>query len=298
MFLNIPFMALILPDSEELSKFASPPIVETVLSVQFSSLINFTNAHVGWFWKNYLGPEWDLIKQAPRIEDQYELFGDDRKWDKASGFKFFTGTVPERHQILRTDKERMIQIQDSRFIYNWKKFGGVYPSFEILLPEFKELIERYTRFIRDSQNPELEINQWEVTYVNHLLRGELWDTPEDWQNIFPWFVTPAVGVLTPSLASLRQKADGFQGDWRLIIGDNLGRLHISLKHVKIVSEQSSEALALQLTARGPLNAEEGIDLYRGFDIGHCSIVESFRAMTSKSAHASWKIQGENGDDSE
>ena len=291
MFLNMLFMALILPNPDELSKFDSPPVVETVLSVQFPPLSNFTNAHAGWFWKNYLDSDWDSIKQAPRIEDQFEQFGDERKWRPTSGFKLFTDTVPERHQIVRSDKARMIQIQDSRFIYNWKKFSGGYPSYEILLPEFKDLFERYRQFVRDSQNPELEVNQWEVTYVNHFLRGELWNTPEDWQNIFPWFATPAIGELSPSLAALRQKADGFQGDWHLTIGENLGRLHVSIKHVRLVSENSPEAIALQLTARGPVLPEEGKDLYRGFDIGHCSIVESFRAMTSESAHSVWKIRG-------
>ncbi|OLB29539.1 MAG: hypothetical protein DMG41_37135 [Acidobacteria bacterium] len=35
-------------------KFDAPPVVETVLSVQFSSLPGFATAHAGWFWKEYL----------------------------------------------------------------------------------------------------------------------------------------------------------------------------------------------------------------------------------------------------
>ncbi len=50
-------MAIQLPDPDSLPIFATPPVVETVLSAQFFPLEYFSNAHAGWFWKNYLGTE-------------------------------------------------------------------------------------------------------------------------------------------------------------------------------------------------------------------------------------------------
>ena len=51
-------------------------IVELVLGVQFAPLLNFTNAHFGWFWKQYLDPSWTKAANAPPVPDQHERFGE------------------------------------------------------------------------------------------------------------------------------------------------------------------------------------------------------------------------------
>ena len=62
--------------------FANPPIVELVLSAQFSPLTKLTAGHFGLFWKE-LGSDWTDPGDEPPIEDQFELF--DRP--KVSGFR-------------------------------------------------------------------------------------------------------------------------------------------------------------------------------------------------------------------
>lgn len=274
-------MAIQLPAPDTLPGFDAPPVIETLLSVQFVPLQHYSNAHAGWFWKNYLGSDWDAISEVPRINDQFERFESDKKWAPASVVTIRTGPSAERHQITRSDGERMIQIQDSRFIYNWKKVEGGYPSFGTLLPEFKDHYSVFQKFAKDAGNEDLQPNQWEVTYVNHLIKGEVWESPADWPHLFPWLTPPAINVM-------EQSFDSIQHDWHLIIGENHGRLSVSLKHVRLGSVDGPEALSLQLTARGPIDLEKGINLETGFEIGHTSIVLSFDAMTSTDAHKLWK----------
>jgi len=275
-------MAIQLPDPNSLPIFATPPVVETVLSAQFFPLEHFSNAHAGWFWKNYLGTEWGGIKQVSLLNDQFERFDDTKSWGLSNSLRIFTESQAERHQIVRDDKARMIQVQPSRFIYNWKKVGNdsAYPSYRTLQPEFFEYYNLFDKFAAESGNPALKANQWEVTYVNQLVKGDLWDSVEDWTNIFPWLSAPATGVM-------QQVPDGFKGDWRLVIGEKYGRLHVSIQHVRIGSESGPEAIILQITARGPIDEERSIDLEKGFDIGHSSIVLSFENMTSAVAHETW-----------
>lgn len=266
---------------DALPKFAAPPVVETVISVQFELLNAFTSAHAGWFWKNHLDQSWSSVREVPRIQDQYERFGDDKRWG-ASKLTVRTSPQVERLQIIREDQERMIQLQNTRFIYNWRKGKEGYPSYETLLPEFKAFFSEFEEFALGAGNSHVAPNQWEITYVNHILKGDLWNEPNEWVNIFPWFLIPATSVMGQSL-------DGFQGEWQLIIGDELGRLHISLTHARIGAESGPEGLVLQFTARGPLNAEKGINtLDDGFNLGHESIVRSFADMTSEWAHKYWK----------
>ena len=82
--------------------------------------------------------------------------------------------------------------------------------------------------------------------------------------------------------------EDFRGEWRLIIGNNLGRLYVTINRGKVGSEKGEEVIHLQFTARGPLKDENENGLQSGFDLGHQSIVLSFTSMTSDVAHKFWK----------
>ncbi len=265
--------------TSNLPKFDSPPVVETVLSAQFHNLAGYSTAHAGWFWKNYLDSNWTTVKEVQRLDDQLEQFGDEKQWVMPS-FKISTSPQAERLHIIREDKERLIQLQDSRFIYNWKKGENAYPSFHRILPEFQDTFEKYQQFIKDSEFGELKLNQWEVTYVNHIEKGDLWESASDWGKILPVFVGD------PS-SEAKLPVESFQGDWKLIIGENQGRLHISLKHAKVASGKGPEVIVLQFTARGPISEENGLSLEKGLNLGHESIVKTFGDITSNEAQKHW-----------
>ena len=265
----------------KLPKYKYPPVIETVLGAQFSPLPKFTTAHAGWFWKKYLDESWVTVQEAPPIQDVFERFGEEKLWGPESALRVFTEAESNRAQIIRGDNERMIQVQPSRFVYNWKKSGGVdYPSYEKLLPEFETHLGQFYSFVREAGYPEIEVTQWEVTYVNHIPKGELWNDVGDWLNVIP-----RLAVFSHTLEG--QELDGFAGNWSLTLGGNKGRLHITLKHVRVGSSKGPEVLALQLTARGPVDSKRGLSLKDGFDLGHEAIVLSFTEMTSKNAQEHW-----------
>jgi uncharacterized protein (TIGR04255 family) len=263
-----------MPDT--LPKFDRPPVVETVLSAQFARLPKFRTAHAGVFRESYLGKEWSTLEEQPRIDDHFERFGDERKWGMAGGIRF-SAIESQRTQIIGVDVTRMIQVQDSRFIYNWRKGESVaYPSYDTTRREFDKLYARFRDFTGLQNLGEIEENQWEVSYVNHLLKGDLWDSPSDWAQIFPWLRRPQE-ALGP---------DGVQVGWDLVLPNERGRLHIHLYHGRI-SMDGPEALILDLTARGPASKLPDFSVVDGFQIGHSAIGRSFAAMTSEKAHAHW-----------
>lgn len=264
---------LSIPNNENLPKFTSPPVIETVISLQFSPLSDLTSAHVGWFWKKYLAEDWKTVNEAPCITDQFERFGDERAWSPLGTGAVMLRTKPglERIQILRADQQRMLQIQNSRFILNWKKGVDSYPTYTVLKPEYLEHIKTYKQFLNESNGWSINPNQWEITYVNHLLQGDLWSSLPDIKKLLPWIDLPTVSLFNPN-------ADSYNCDIAFVIGDSLGRLHISLKYARLESGKGQEVFVLNLTARGPINKD--IDYETGFDIGHAAIVQSFHDILS------------------
>ena len=269
--------------TDPLPKFDAPPVVETVLSIQFEPLPRFTGAMAGRFWQSHLmggDNDWPASAEVPALPDVRERFGDDVQW-KPLGVQIgsYEGRS-QRTQIMRADDQRMVQIQDSRLILNWKKGQADYPSYEVLYPEFLSLFEGFKAFSSDSGFDDLSLNQWEVTYVNHILKGDLWNSPYDWGGI-------AANLAIPKVDRSIARSESGTLQWKFIIGENLGRLHVSSRHVK-VAPGDEEAIRLELTARGSINDAEDRDIKGCFDLGHETIVRFFTAITSDTAHKVWK----------
>lgn len=269
-------------------KFEFPPVVETVLGVQFAHLAGYTTAHAGWFWKEYLekleeapSHKWSTAVDAPRLEDQFERFGADDNWGPMFALKALPASQSNRTQIFRSDGERLIQVQDSRFILNWKKQSGAYPSFGPLLEEFRSLLHAFASFAHEAGFGTLEFNQWEVVYVDQLKKGELWQSARDWSRIFP-------GLSMPQLNDSSLLASGDEtvsADWRFSISEQRGRMYITLRQMKL-APSNEEVLHINFVARGPLTATDSWE--RGLELGHEVLNDTFLAITSLEAQSHWK----------
>lgn len=215
------------------------------------------------------------MEEAPRLPDQFERFGEDRKWAPMGALQFSTAQEPQRTQIIRSDDTRMIQVQDSRLAYNWKRGQDQkYPSYDATRPEFDDSYRRFKDFVREFELGEIDENQWEVTYVNHLVKGDLWESARDWNTIFPWLTFPQ-DQLEPDTINAR---------WVSVLPENRGRLHTTLNFGR-TSMDGPEAIILELTARGAVSRD--VSLTGGLEIGHAAIVRSFARMTSKQSHDHW-----------
>lgn len=263
-------------------EFDDPPVVETVMSVQFAPLPNFSTLHAGWYWGTCLRSDgWTRADQADPLDDQFERFGEETAWERPGvRVRVVPGTTTPRLQIIERNEERMIQLQSTRFIYNWRKRGSEYPTYKKLRPEFDKYFAQYEKFVADAGFGAVEPNQWEMTYVNHIGKQELWSTPEDWAKVLPGFYFPVRDFS-------RQRFESFGGEWHLVIEPSRGRLHVAVLHGRVGSGDGPEVLIVKLTARGPIDEKKGSDLSSGFELGHETIVRSFVAMTSEAAHKHW-----------
>ena len=275
-----------------LPAFRKPPVVETVLGVQFDPIPGFGNAHLGAFWKWLIAnstrsfdERWTTISDAPPIEPAFERFGESQVWSPDE-LRIRVGRPSLRLQIRNSVADAMIQVQDTRLHYNWiGKRGEDYKRYPKVRPKFDRVYELFREFLQSEKLDIPKENQWEVTYVNHIPRASGWNTPEDWPGLFiglpgPWGAMPLGEVRPESVA----------GAWHFEIPPQRGRLHVDLKHVRTAVPEAKELMRLTLTARGAIgkSAEGETALSEGLDLGRRTIVRAFAGLTSTEAHRIWE----------
>jgi len=264
----------------KLASFTDPPVVEVVLGVQFEPL-GMTSGHMGWYWKEYLGDDWPEVEETNSLPDQIEKFGERRiHWPKI-GFQFTAGPTTNRLRIIHKNRDRMIQIQDTRFIYNWVKKNGTYPRYTTIRQEFVQHFAQFREFADKHGLAKLTPNQWEVTYVNHIPSGILWNVPADGAKVFP--------LLQKQPGSYgNTKFETMIGEWRSEIPPQRGRLHINLRYQEVKGSETSavDVLVAHLTTRGPITEDQDFNI--GLNLGHETIVKTFVDISSDFARKHWK----------
>ncbi len=266
-----------------LPSFDSPPVRETVLGVQFSPLPGLTIAHLGAYWAS-LGEQWRDVSDAPPSEAMVESFGADSPWLSQPGWRFqISRDLNPRIQVRNAAKDRMIQIQNGKFLYNWTRSGTAeYIRYPVLKEEFEKHFSNFNSFLSRHRLPEASVNQWEIVYVNQIERGTVWETPEQWPQLCSLFQSPRIDQLA-------LKFESQIGEWLYEIPPQQGRLRIRARHgydTASMEMPRTEALFLTLIARGEVNNK--IDYRLGLDLGRDRIERIFASMTSQEAHQFWR----------
>ncbi|MEX2578890.1 MAG: TIGR04255 family protein [Verrucomicrobiales bacterium] len=261
--------------SNETPSFNAPPVIETVLGLSFETLEGFSNANLGAYW-SALPDDWSEVEDSRPVERQIERF--DKSWGFRRDLKL-TKDPSSRLTIFKKDQSRAIQLQKNGFDFSWIKTDGAeYPRYEPVRAEFEAEWEFFVEYLKSRSLGAPVLLQWEITYVNEIRQGTLWETPDDWAQIFsssfgiPWRST---------LADL----ESFSTNWHFQLPGEQGRLHV---HVAHADRDSSTALMLVLTARGPIR--KGDPLTKGLDLGREAIVKYFKEITSEVAHKTWGLE--------
>jgi len=269
-----------------LPDYTNPPVVETVLGVQFDRLPGFTNAHLGSFWATLDLAEWPTTADAQPLPPQFERFSEAAKWARGVQLQIMPIQLG-RMQIKNRAGDRLIQVQNGRLHFNWLRGKGEdYPRYEAVRTGFVELLDKFADFAAKSNVGPFQPNQWEVTYINQIPQGTIWNSPADWT-----FFEPLRGV--PSIDGVIERED-FTGEWHFVIPGQRGRLHIEWRHALAAAQNrpEQEIVQLTLTARGPLEPKSSKreQVLEALDLGRDTIVRSFAGLMSREANAQWGLR--------
>ncbi len=169
----------------DLPDFSNPPVAETVLSVQFDRLSAFRTAHFGIYWG-------EVRDRFPTTEEHVELPSmielPPRQPSPAVDIRFqaLEAPPPPRFWLIGEGGTELIQVQRDRFIKNWRKTGegDQYPRYEWGRGRFDHDFSDFKAFVTRNQLGSIRVNQCEVTYINHIVAGEGWETHADVDKVF------------------------------------------------------------------------------------------------------------------
>lgn len=263
-------------DQPPLPKYRRPPVIETVLGVQFSPLKSFSIPHFGVFW-NAIRSDYPTQEVKPPLGPIIEKFGVPPPMD-APSLKFMA--EPEaRCWFIDASGTQLIQVQQDRFIRNWRKVTGSegYPSYEYLKPKFRADWLRFIDFLEREEIERPEVNQCDVTYINHI--------PVNAENLGE--AHTVVRALSSSSGPFLPDPEMAHINVRYVMGDKSGRLHVNLQPAVRLDDRRA-ILQLTLTARGTPNSSRLDDILAWFDLGHEWVVRGFTDFTKADMHASWE----------
>ncbi len=257
-----------------------PPVIEVVLGVQFAPLPNFHNGHLGWFWR-LLQKNYPHASDSAPIDVVLEGFGNEPEFGFPSiGFAPIRGDARLR-MISGGDSSRMVQLQNGWLVVNWmKREGQGYPGYAGVLREFESVFSEFEKFARAEELGDVTPNLWEVTYIDHIPRGTVWQNFSDLPKVLP-------GLLG-NCGSPHGHVDALSARWSFRLQPRPGRLNVSIQTARSLADPPTDMLVMTSTARGPIDVR-GVDTVRdSLNFGKTCVVDTFNSVTSSEARAYWK----------
>lgn len=262
--------------------FTTPPVVETLLGVQFSPLRQFRSHHYGWYLREFLAASgWEFFGDARPLHTYTENFGSDYLQ-----FKPHMATAESsptvRMKVTRPGTGETAQVQPDKLYYSCKRSPESSDSYTEIAHEFAAIYESFARFTESAGLTPVSPDLWEVSYINRIPAGPLWDEVADWHRVLPSFF-PA-----PGRSGVGAKLSTFDGTWHFDLADRMGRVHVRVAKM-IMNQKPPPVLFVMLTARGRVGKDGVADWRGGLDLGHQACVQLFLDITSSEAHREWGL---------
>lgn len=267
--------------SGKMPSFERPPVNETVIGVEFAPIDRWGVPHFGLFW-GHIQDQFPQFSVQPPLVSQIERF--DSPEPTQSGMQIdLANPLDPRCWFISADDADLLQVQSTRFLSNWRKRSdaAVYPRYEqYTRPQFERHWTGFREFVERQGLPSPEVLQCEVSYVNHIPRGEGWSDPSDVSSVF------RIQAPTPQMEFL-PASEGLAFRTNFLMPDHSGRLRVTLGRA-VRNIDAVEVLVFTLTARGKPRSSATEDILAWCDQGREWIVRGFTDLTTRKMHEIWK----------
>lgn len=250
-------------------KYKKPPVVETVLGVQFPEIAEFGNVHFGLYWETIRERYPKPPQDQPRIAWAVETFPY-RPLPAGLNLRL-SDRGPQRMWFTAESESELIQVQPDRFHFNWRgEEGKPYPSYRANSRKFFDEFAGFEAFCKGQGWEPPKPNLAEVTYVNHLL-------PVEGEASIKLFQKAFVGVDFTEVVEMPCLPERAVFNRVYPMEDEKGRLYVEANLAQ--KRDRTEFVLLKMTARAILPPGGAVSLAEGLQKAHDWVVGGFAAIT-------------------
>jgi uncharacterized protein (TIGR04255 family) len=267
----------LVPDrTDELPRFADPPVIEVLIAVQFASPA-WSVLDVGEYRgrvRSRFPREQSMPPSPPSsMSERFAV-------PPESAIEFRIPTMP-RVWLLTEPEDELIQVQEDRFAFNWRKSESVdreYPWFGYVRRQFIELLREFVNQVADGDIEKLRPDWCEVSYINHIEVAHR-----------------DVASVLRSVRAVELPAAGDREDLQLVerfvirdaSGVPTGRFILACVPAFRRSD-GSPIVELTLTARSQVAGGGWRGIEAAVEDGHRRIVQTFADVTTDEMHTRWE----------
>ncbi|MBD2394601.1 TIGR04255 family protein [Cyanobacterium aponinum FACHB-4101] len=242
--------------------FDKSPLAEVIFGVEFNAE-SFSTIHFGLYWQE--------------IKEKFTQYPLDRP---PIGNNQLISLLPSLRRVWfeSEDKKELIQLQENRFYYNWRKQNQEYPHFEQIYPLFFAEWERFTHWWFKTEEKELQPIRYQMSYVNQIEADLGWHGVEDSTNIFSF--------LESNWSSFTLKPNVFNSNLEFILPEEKGVISVTVNQ-GIKPPNNTQVLTLNLTT---ISQNTDTEINTWFKLAHQSTVEVFLSLISQETKNLWGLK--------
>lgn len=260
----------------DLPDFDKPPLNEVVLGVQFTNPAGYSQIHAGRVWDLFKS-DYPHVEEYMPLNPIFETFGPQVSFP-GNQFSFVDGALHDRYWFLNDQRDELIQFQQDRLLHNWRKVGdrsNDYPRFERMAANFQSQLVELEKCFATLAPQTLQINQCEISYINHITEGTL-----ETIKLSEWLSFVNFSNKSPSTLNLV---------FRETIFDELKQpcARLICEVGEAIRQDGQRVLSLSLTVRGAPKKSTIESALEFFTDGRESIVRRFTELTTPHAHRIW-----------
>jgi uncharacterized protein (TIGR04255 family) len=253
--------------------YKQPPVIETVMGVEFVPLEKWSIPHFGLYWTT-------VRKAFPDTESKPVLVSTS---EGTQAVRVEVQSTPEaRCWFIDPTGSELIQVQKDRFLFNWRKTPSEvpYPRYhERVRPQFINWWKTFSSFLENENIEQPEVLQCDLTYINHIPKGDGWEVASDWHNVFSVCGDFRQELFLPAPES-RRFAFNYQ------MPNEMGSLNVSATRA-VRTKDGKEIILFQLTAKGKPASSNISDITEWLDTAHDWVVKGFTELTMPDMHKRW-----------
>jgi uncharacterized protein (TIGR04255 family) len=255
--------------------FDKPPVVETSLGFFIAKITGWNVLHFGALWEHFRN-KYPLTEFPPPIIQPILGSQVTLQWSASESM------IPLRALFTDESRTQLVQIQNDFFLHNWRKTDKTpdYTHFEQVLPLFKQDWSTYLEFLKAQHLDRPKVLRCEMSYFNHIVRGQDWEDFEDLSRLFRmWRGFEKGGVFRHLESAAFNIAQS--------IGKGKAQIFVT---PGVRAADGKEILQMNLTASTVPNGSEDNELFEALTQCHQIALKAFDGFVTDESLKKWGMK--------